>query len=326
MTSIHSDAHGPHHATQADLGQPVVSVRDAVKRYGRLTAVNGVSFEVRPGETYGLLGPNGAGKTTTMRMLCALSPLTSGSMTVGGLDVTRQSRAVRQVLGVVTQQDGLDSDLTVRQNLEIFGYLAGLPRADAASRATEVLQFFGLLERAGDDVDELSGGMKRRLAIARAFMSRPRVMVLDEPTTGLDPQSRNRVWEQLAVLKSSGVTILMSTHYMEEAATLCDRVAIMDHGKILDEGAPDDLIARLAGEQVAQVRVDDAARPAVRDALKNAGYSYIEVGAIISVTFRTGQSKDLGALAGMREARIYFRPSTLEDVFLALTGRELRDE
>jgi lipooligosaccharide transport system ATP-binding protein len=296
-----------------------------IKRYGKITAVDGVSFHVRRGETYGLLGPNGAGKTSTMRMLSAVSPLSGGEMTVAGLDVARQGREVRQVLGVVTQKDGLDSDLTVRQNLEIYGYLSGLSSGASRARAAEVLEFFGLSDRAGGDVDELSGGMKRRLAIARAFMPRPRVMVLDEPTTGLDPQSRNRVWEQLTVLKLSGVTVLMSTHYMEEAATLCDRVAIMDHGRILDEGAPDELVARRAGSEVAQVRASAATRQAVLASLRGAGYQCVEVGALINVTSQNGERPDPGP-AALNGARVSYRSANLEDVFLALTGRELRDE
>ena len=300
-------------------------MRNVVKRYGKLTAVDGVSFDVGRGETYGLLGPNGAGKTSTMRMLSATSPLTSGTMSVAGFDVTTQGREARQVMGVVTQKDGLDSDLPVRQNLEIYGYMSGLSRGAARSRAAEVLEFFGLSEREKDDVDALSGGMKRRLAIARAFMPRPRVMVLDEPTTGLDPQSRNRVWEQLTVLKLSGVTILMSTHYMEEAATLCDRVAVMDHGRILDEGAPDELIARHAGSEVAQIRADSSSRQGVMDTLKAGGYQFFEVGAVINVSSKNGERPALD-VAELNGVRLSYRAATLEDVFLALTGRELRDE
>ncbi len=303
----------------------VISVRNVVKRYGNITAVDGVSFDVGRGETYGLLGPNGAGKTSTMRMLGAASPLTSGSMSVAGFDVVSQGRDARQVMGIVTQRDGLDGDLPVRHNLEVYGYMSGLSRGAARSRATEVLEFFGLLEREKDDIDALSGGMKRRLAIARAFMPRPRVMVLDEPTTGLDPQSRNRVWEQLTVLKLSGVTILMSTHYMEEAATLCDRVAVMDHGRILDEGTPDELIARHAGSEVAQVRTNASSRLAVLDALKASGYQFFEVGAVINVSSKNGERAGLD-FSELNGVRLSYRAATLEDVFLALTGRELRDE
>ena len=264
--------------TRQHIDDPVISVRSVIKRYGKITAVDGVSFHVRRGETYGLLGPNGAGKTSTMRMLSAVSPLSGGEMTVAGLDVARQGREVRQVLGVVTQKDGLDSDLTVRQNLEIYGYLSGLSSGASRARAAEVLEFFGLSDRAGGDVDELSG-----------------------------------------------VTVLMSTHYMEEAATLCDRVAIMDHGRILDEGAPDELVARRAGSEVAQVRASAATRQAVLASLRGAGYQCVEVGALINVTSQNGERPDLGP-AALNGARVSYRSANLEDVFLALTGRELRDE
>ena len=202
-----------------------------------------VSFEVRHGETYGLLGPNGAGKTTTMRLVSGLSPLSAGELIVAGIDVSRQGREVRNVLGVVTQEDGLDGDLSARDNLITYGFIAGLSRAQAAQRADAVLMYFDLTDRSDDEIDNLSGGMKRRLAIARAFMTRPQVIVLDEPTTGLDPQGRNRVWQELETMKQAGVTILMSTHYMDEASALCDRLAIMHHGEILAEGTP-----RRAGE------------------------------------------------------------------------------
>ena len=297
--------------------------RDIVKRFGATTAVAGVTFDVRQGETYGLLGPNGAGKTTLMRLLSALSPLSSGELTVAGLDVTRQGRAVRERLGVVTQQDGLDTDLTVRQNLETYGYFSGLSRRESGRRAAEVLAFFGLGERAGDDVDHLSGGMKRRLAIARAFLMGPDVIILDEPTTGLDPQGRNLVWEKLAALKASGVTILMSTHYMEEAAALCDRIAIMHLGRILDEGTPDDLIRRHASAEVAQVRVGTDSQTEVRAALAAAGHAWREVGAMIHVAGRNGRRPTLPPMDGVR---VTYRPGNLEDVFLAVAGRGLGDE
>lgn len=294
--------------------------RDIVKRFGATTAVDGVAFDVMQGETYGLLGPNGAGKTTLMRLLSALSPLSSGELAVAGLDVTRQGRAVRERLGVVTQQDGLDTDLTVQQNLETYGYFSGLSRREARRRAAGALAFFGLNDRANDDIDRLSGGMKRRLAIARAFMMEPDVIILDEPTTGLDPQGRNLVWEKLAALKSSGVTILMSTHYMEEAATLCDRIAIMHLGRILDEGTPDELITRHASAEVAQLRMVTDARARVRAALAMAGYAWREVGAMIHVVGCNGQRPQVPPLDGVR---VTYRPGNLEDVFLAVAGREI---
>jgi lipooligosaccharide transport system ATP-binding protein len=202
--------------------------------------------------------------------------------------------------------------------------MAGLSRHAANERAYEVLDFFGLKDRAKANVYELSGGMKRRLAISRALMTQPPVVILDEPTTGLDPQSRNRVWEQLAVMKQSGVTILMSTHYMEEAATLCDRLSIMDHGRILDEGAPDELVARHAGHEVARVRADSLeAMQAVRERVAGGPYRMNEAGALVTITSSNGDRADLSDIDGVRVA---YREGNLEDVFLALTGRELRDE
>ena len=294
--------------------------RNIVKRFGAVTAVDGVSFDVTRGETYGLLGPNGAGKTTLMRLLSALSPLTGGELEVAGLDVTSEARAVRRRLGVVTQQDGLDSDLTVQQNLQTYGYFSGLSRRLSRDRAREVLSFFGLNEKAHDDVSRLSGGMKRRLAIARAFMMEPEVIVLDEPTTGLDPQGRNVVWQKLAALKASGVTILMSTHYMEEAANLCDRIAIMHLGRILDEGTPDELIARHTSSEVAQVRAPAASRVAIRTALAAAGCPWREVGNVLHVLGRNGHRPQVPPLDGVR---VTYRPGNLEDVFLAVAGRGL---
>ncbi len=302
----------------------MIRVSDLHKRFGDIHAVNGISFEVKRGETYGLLGPNGAGKTTTMRMLSALSPLTSGDIEVGGINVTERGREVREILGVVTQHDGHDSGLTVLQNLALHGYLQGLSRSRAEERAVEVLTFFGLEDRKSANVYELSGGMKRRLAISRALLTQPPVVVLDEPTTGLDPQSRNRVWEQLAVMKRAGVTVLMSTHYMEEAATLCDRLSIMDHGKILDEGAPDELVERHAGEEVAQVRTrSEEALAALRERLAGTTFNLHEVGAMATITSDNGKRPEISGIDGIR---VNYRSGNLEDVFITLTGRDLRDE
>ena len=294
--------------------------RNIVKRFGSTTAVDGVTFDVMRGETYGLLGPNGAGKTTLMRLLSALSPLTGGELAVAGLDVTGQARAVRGRLGVVTQQDGLDSDLTVQQNLETYGYFSGLSRRRSHRRACEVLSFFGLDDRAGDDVAHLSGGMKRRLAIARAFIMEPEVIILDEPTTGLDPQGRNLVWSKLAALKASGVTILMSTHYMEEAANLCDRIAVMHLGRILDEGTPGELIERYTTAEVAQVRAPAAAMVEIRAALAAAGCPWREVGTVVHVLGHNGHRPQVPSIDGVR---VTYRPGNLEDVFLAVAGRAL---
>jgi lipooligosaccharide transport system ATP-binding protein len=304
----------------------VISATDIRKLYGELAAVDGITFNVQPGETYGLLGPNGAGKTTTIRMLSGLSPVNSGSIEVAGIDVVKDSRAVREVMGVVTQHDGLDSGLTVFQNLFLHGFLAGLSRKDSKNRAHEVLEFFGLRERSKDNTYELSGGMKRRLAIARSMMTSPKVIVMDEPSTGLDPQSRNRVWEELAVLKDAGVTVLLSTHYMEEATILCDRLSIMDNGKILDEGSPDQMIERHAPKEVAQLRVVPASLRTVREYLTDRDISFREVGALVSVTGVNGDRPDLSGLSDVEGVRTSYRAGNLEDVFLSITGRELREE
>ena len=301
----------------------VISASSITKRFGEIVAVDGVSFEVRRGETYGLLGPNGAGKTTTMRMVSGLSPLTGGDLTVAGIDVSRQGREVRNVLGVVTQQDGLDTDLNARDNLITYGFITGLSLEQARRRADAVLMYFDLTDKSNEDIDNLSGGMKRRLAIARAFMTKPQVMVLDEPTTGLDPQGRNRVWQELETMKQAGVTVLMSTHYMDEAAALCDRLAIMHHGKILAEGAPDELVNRHAGPEVAQVRVSNGARQDVVDWIGNAGFDYRDAGAVITVSSPSGARPDLSGLEGVR---VSYRPSNLEDVFLSMAGTKLTDE
>ena len=301
----------------------VIRAVNITKRFGETVAVDGVSFQVSHGETYGLLGPNGAGKTTTMRLVSGLSPLTAGELVVAGIDVSREAREVRNVLGVVTQQDGLDTDLNAKDNLIAYGYIAGLSRAQAERRADAVLMFFDLTDKAKEDIDSLSGGMKRRLAIARAFITNPQVIVLDEPTTGLDPQGRNRVWQELETMKQAGVTILMSTHYMDEAAALCDRLAIMHHGRILAEGAPDELVKRHAGPEVAQVRVSNGVRKDVVNWIGNAGLDYREAGAIITVTSPNGDRPDLSGLVGVR---VSYRPSNLEDVFLTMAGRKLTDE
>ena len=303
----------------------VIHADNIRKLYGDVAAVDGITFKVEPGETYGLLGPNGAGKTTMMRMLAGLSPVDSGEIMVAGIDVVKNNRAVREVMGVVTQHDGLDGGLTVFQTLFLFGFLAGLSWKDSKNRAHEVLEFFGLRDRTKANTYELSGGMKRRLAIARAMMTSSNVIVMDEPSTGLDPQSRNRVWEELAILKDAGVTVLLSTHYMEEATTLCDRLSIMDHGKILDEGTPDEMIERHAPKEIAQLRVAPASLRTVRDYLNEREISFREVGALVSVKGVNGDRPDLSGLEGTEGVQTTFRAGNLEDVFLAITGRELRD-
>ena len=314
------------HSTQDN----VVHITDLVKMYDDLRAVDGITFDVKRGETFGLLGPNGAGKTTTMRMLAGLSPATSGSISVAGLDVSKAGREVRNVIGVVTQHDGLDNSLVVHRNLEMHGYLAGLSYRESIRRTKEILGFFNLEQRANASIFALSGGMKRRLAIARAMMASPQLLIMDEPTTGLDPQSRNRVWEQLGALKESGVTIIMSTHYMIEAETLCDRLAIMDHGNILDIGESDEVVQHHVGAEVAMLQLSESAtreeRAALRRQLDEEKRDYSEVGPRFLVTAPQGTKPDVSTLTDIVKMRVSYRPANLEDVFLVLTGRELRNE
>jgi lipooligosaccharide transport system ATP-binding protein len=225
-------------------GGAAVRARELRKSYGGIAAVDGIDFDVAAGECFGFLGPNGAGKTTTMKMIYGLASVGSGTLEVLGLEVARHRREVKARLGVVPQDDNLDRDLTVGENLLVHGGYFGLSRAEARRRRDELLDFASLAHRAGSSVRELSGGMRQRLLIARALVNRPELIVLDEPTTGLDPQARRAVWEVLGGLREQGVTFLLTTHYMEEAARLCDRLVVMDDGRIVDGGAPDELTAR----------------------------------------------------------------------------------
>jgi lipooligosaccharide transport system ATP-binding protein len=241
----------------SDLGSltSVVEARGLTKIYGKQRAVDAIDFSVKRGETFGLLGPNGAGKSTTMRMIACRTPLTSGELTVEGFDVRTHGREIRSLIGVVPQENNLDPDLNVRRNLIVYASYFRLPRERAAQRANELLEFIGLTERADAKIDHLSGGMKRRLMIARALLHQPRLLVLDEPTTGLDPQVRQEIWQQLEELRRvSGVTILLSTHYMEEAEKLCERLVVIDRGSILASGSPRDLVLSRVSRYALEVR------------------------------------------------------------------------
>lgn len=300
-----------------------IVVRDLVKRFGDFAAVDGVNFAVEAGETFGLLGPNGAGKTSLMRMLAGLSPISAGEAEMLGMDVARQGRQIRMRLGVVTQSDGLDKELTVRQNLEVFGFIAGLSHRAARARTDEVLGFFRLRERGKDEVSELSGGMRRRVAIARALMSSPDIIILDEPSTGLDPESRVRVWEELAELRHSGVTLMMSTHYMDEAEILCDRIAILHSGRVLDIDTPAALVRRHAGSLAFEVRTDATLLAAARSQLQQQDIRFRQVGNVLRIIGSNGNPAPRPILDG---ADIQERPPNLEDVFLTLAGRDLRED
>ena len=233
---------------------PLVAARGLVKRFGEFTAVDGIDFEIYGGESFGFLGPNGAGKTSTMKMVSCISPATEGELTVLGMDPQREGPRIRARLGLVPQEDSLELELTAMDNLIMYGRYFDLPRAEIRRRATELLEFTQLAERANDKADNFSGGMKRRLTIARSLISEPDLLILDEPTTGLDPQARHLVWERLYRLKSEGVTLVITTHYMDEAEQLCDRLVVMDRGKIVAHGAPRDLIERHSTREVLELR------------------------------------------------------------------------
>ena len=305
----------------------IIRARGLTKRFPELTAVDGIDFSVEAGECFGLLGPNGAGKTSTIKMISCVSPLTSGELLVDGMDVTTSGRQIKARLGVVSQEENLDPDLSVQQNLEVYARYFDIPKDEARRRATEVLELFQLDERRREIVDNLSGGMKRRLIIARALMSNPTILILDEPTTGLDPQARHLVWRKLRLLQSQGITLLLTTHYMEEAAHLCDRLVVMHLGKILAEGSPQDLIERYAGSQVMEVRLSDGRREEALDVLRSHdGLEFEDELEDVIYVFKQEQPWEplLAELAAF-EQNIRLRESTLEDVFLRLTGRGMFD-
>ena len=305
--------------------EEIIIARDLVKRYGDLTAVDGISFSVRRGECVGLLGPNGAGKTTTIRMINCVSPVTSGELLIDWMRVQDRPRRIKSILGVVPQDDNLDPDLTVRQNLRVYARYFNLPNAVANERIDEALTLFQLTEKQHDRIEELSGGLKRRLTIARGLLNSPKILVLDEPTTGLDPQARHLVWQKLRMLRAQGVTMLLTTHYMDEAARLCDRILIIDHGKVISEGTPDELIAEHAGKDVMEVHLgDNDAAPVMKELLSHDSLDVERYDDILYVFLR-GDSFDAKAIEDHAE-RVVFRRANLEDVFLKLTGRGLGAE
>ena len=308
----------------ADAG-PLIRARGLVKRFGDLTAVDGVDFEVARGESFGFLGPNGAGKSSTMRMIGCVSPPTAGELRILGLDPVHDGPAIRGRLGVVPQADTLDNELTVEENLVIYGRYFGLSRQEVRKRAAELLEFVQLGERASSKVEPLSGGMKRRLTIARALVNEPELLLLDEPTTGLDPQARHLVWDRLFRLKQRGATLVLTTHYMDEAEQLCDRLVIMDHGKIAEEGSPLELIRRLSTREVVELRFPDEP-PQVEPGLFDGRVARVEQ-LPDRVLLYTDDGDDLVGVAHerLRPQSVLVRRSTLEDVFLRLTGRTLVD-
>jgi len=300
----------------------VIEARALSKRYGELAAVDGIDFSIRSGECFGFLGPNGAGKTTTVKMIHCFAPVTTGDLRVFGMDVREKPREIKARIGVCQQEDNLDPDFSVKNNLMVFGRYFGMPVAQTAPRTKELLEFMGLWERRDDGIRELSGGLKRRLVIARALMNDPDLLILDEPTTGLDPQSRHQVWDRIRTLRRQGKTILLTTHYMDEAQTLCDRLVIMDHGKILVEGPPVELVRSRVGKEVVEVW---GYPPSLLDHARQSGWKFETDTDRLFVYTDVGESV-FQAIAGKYQVeRCTVRMAGLEDLFLKLTGRELRE-
>jgi lipooligosaccharide transport system ATP-binding protein len=304
--------------------EPLVAARDLTKRFGEFTAVNSIGFDVQPGETFGFLGPNGAGKTSTMRMIACASPVTEGELRVIGMSPQTQAREIKARLGVVPQIDNLDTELTVRENLEMYARYFDIPNEVARRRADELLEFVQLDERAKDQVEPLSGGMKRRLTIARALINEPDLIILDEPTTGLDPQARHLLWERLYQLKRRGATQIITTHYMDEAEQLCDRLVVMDKARIVAEGSPRQLIEQHSSREVLELRLADAVRASLDGRLDGVGDRLEELPDRLLVYTEDAEH----ALEEINRRQVpvdgtLVRRSSLEDVFLRLTGRAL---
>jgi lipooligosaccharide transport system ATP-binding protein len=306
---------------------PLVEARALTKRFDAFVAVDGVDFAIEPGEAFGFLGPNGAGKTSTMRMIGCVSPRSGGELRVLGLDPARDGARIRGRLGVVPQEDNLDTELTVWDNMMIYGRYFDLPRAVIRERAAELLDFVQLADRRDSRVDPLSGGMKRRLTIARALINEPDLVLLDEPTTGLDPQARHMLWERLYQLRQNGVTLVLTTHYMDEAEQLCDRLVVMDEARIVAEGSPRELIAKHVTREVVEVRFDRSADPAAALPKLRSLAKRVEPLAdrVLVYTDHGDATAEAITNDGIAAASVLVRRSSLEDVFLILTGRTLED-
>ncbi len=305
---------------------PAAHAVDLVKRYGDRIAVDHLTFEIAPGQCFGLLGPNGAGKSTTMRMLCCLTSRDGGALSVLGLDPETHPRQLKQRLGVVAQDINLDLELTVRENLLVYARYFGIPRAAAHARADELLAFVQLTDRAEDAVERLSGGMQRRLQIARALINDPELVLLDEPTTGLDPQARRVVWERLRELRERGVTLILSTHYMDEAEQLCDRIVIVDEGHIIRDGTPQDLIRNEVGREILALRVDSMLRDHILGQVPPESILDDAEGRLELACENAEVLHESLRAAGVTAELIGVRRASLEDVFLRITGRRLRDD
>jgi len=304
----------------------VIHARSLVKRFGDFEAVKGIDIDVSPGESFGFLGPNGAGKSSTMRMIAAVSPVSEGILRIFGLDPAHDGSAIRNRLGVVPQADNLDGELTPLDNLIIYGRYFDIPRSECIARARELLDFVQLSDRSAGRVDSLSGGMKRRLTIARGLMNRPEMLLLDEPTTGLDPQARHVLWDRLYRLKQQGVTLVLTTHYMDEAEQLCDRLVVMDAGRIAAEGSPRELITRYSTREVLELRFGAGQNADQESSLIGIG-ERLEVLADRVLVYADDGEAALREVhnRGLQPESSLVRRSSLEDVFLRLTGRSLEE-
>ncbi|MFI6075711.1 ABC transporter ATP-binding protein [Actinoplanes sp. NPDC051343] len=304
----------------------LIRARGLIKRFGDFTAVAGIDVDVQRGEAFGFLGPNGAGKSSTMRMIGCVSPPTEGVLEILGLDPRRDGPRIRAKLGVCPQLDNLDIELSVRENLTTYARFFGIPRKVARRRADELLQFVQLSERADSKVEPLSGGMKRRLTIARALVNEPEIVLLDEPTTGLDPQARHLVWERLFRLKQQGVTLVLTTHYMDEAEQLCDRLVVMDGGRIVAEGSPRELIERYSTREVVELRFAGDSQEAYAEKLQSLAERLEVLPDRILLYVPDGDAAVAEVQRGsLSPVSVFVRRSSLEDVFLHLTGRTLVD-
>ncbi|HEU4512766.1 MAG TPA: ABC transporter ATP-binding protein [Nocardioidaceae bacterium] len=309
-----------------DTPPAMIRARGLRKSFGSFEAVRGIDVEVRPGESFGFLGPNGAGKSSTMRMIAAVSPPSGGELSILGMDPAKDGPAIRARIGVCPQEDTLDTELNVRDNLIVYGRYFGIPKSQVIDRADELLEFVSLTDKAKAKVEDLSGGMKRRLTIARSLVNSPDLLLLDEPTTGLDPQARHVLWDQLFRLKRQGVTLVLTTHYMDEAEQLCDRLVVMDGGRIVAEGSPLDLIREHSTREVAELRFGVGEHDTLAEKVADLAVRVEVLPDRLLLYTHDGEE----ALAkvherGLTPAAVLVRRSTLEDVFLRLTGRTLVD-
>ena len=299
----------------------VIVAEDLTKQFGEFVAVDRVNFTVKEGEVFGFLGPNGAGKTTTMKMIQCVTPKTAGTLTVFGMEVSTHQREIKKLLGVVPQENNLDPDFTVRENLLVYSRYFDMPRATAERIIDELLDFVQLRPKEDTLIEQLSGGMKRRLILARALINSPRLLILDEPTIGLDPQARHLIWDKIKNLQSQGITLVLTTHYLEEAARLCDRLVIMDYGKILVQGKPDELVKEYVGSDIVEAEND----PKVLSCLERNATSYEVVGGRVRIYTNNPQEMTYALLKECELGQVTARAATLEDVFLKLTGKKLRE-